>query len=68
MRWLVTNSGNGAINLAQVRRWNALSDGSVDVLLVGDSTAVNVPGVGTDQASATEAMRRITQAVDPADY
>ena len=68
MRWLATNSGNGAVNLTQVRRWTSLTDGSVDLLLVGDSNTVNVPGVGTDQASASEAMRRITQPVDPADF
>ena len=68
MLWLLYAGGLGGVNLAQVRRWVANTDGSVDVYPVGDSSPTTVAGVGTDAASAAEAMRRITQALDPADY
>lgn len=64
--WLQNGAGTVAVNLDQAERFVPISDGSVDVYYNG--TSVNVAGIGTDAASAAEAMRRITQAVDPADY
>jgi hypothetical protein len=67
MFWLQSSGGLVGTNLDQVRQWVANNDGSVTFTGVSGDT-FNVSGIGTDQASAAEAMRRITQAVDPADY
>lgn len=63
-------SSGGAVgtNLDLVYRWVANSDGSVDLSVAGIGSALNVPGVGTDAATAAEVMRRLTQTADPADY
>jgi hypothetical protein len=67
MPWLQSSGGLVGTNLDQVRQWVANNDGSVTFTTVSGGT-FDVPGIGTDQASAAEAMRRITQAVDAADY
>lgn len=67
--WLKNSSGDLAVNLSQALYWVANTDGSVSFYKEpGSSTPVTVAGVGTDAASAAEAMRRITRTVDPADY
>lgn len=68
MGWIQSSGGVVGTNLAHVYRWTANTNGSVDLELLGLGSPLNIPGIGTDEASAAEAMRRLTQTVDPADF
>lgn len=69
MTWIQSSGGVVGTNLDLVRSWVANSNGSV-TLTFSDSTSGDrtIPGVGSDEASAAEAMRRLTDTVNPADY
>lgn len=69
MSWIKDSAGTSAFNLDLVRSWTANTNGSVTLSFSDSSSADRtVAGIGTDEASAAEAMRRLTDVLDPAEY
>lgn len=66
--WLSATGAPGAINLAQVAQAAILSSvpGNVRFTFVNGTTTDIA--MGTSEAEAADALRRLVDAVDPADY
>lgn len=67
MAFLLTNGGEGAVNLALVNRVEARTDGTANFYFGTGSADYLTVDFGSTLADATSGLAKVTQALDPAD-